>query len=101
GDWLSPSDSTGLHVGSMVTVANTSGVGLRLRSEPGLQGAKITTLAEGTQMTVLSGPYYVDGYLWWNIRGAAGSGFSAVAYWLSLDVNSQAVKSLKIAGVEP
>lgn len=82
GDWLSPTDSNGLRVGADVRVANTSGVGLRLRSEPGLAGERITTLPEGTTLTIINGPYYVDGYLWWNVKGSAGTGYCAVAYWL-------------------
>lgn len=86
GDWLSPNDLLGLRIGAAVTVANTNGIGLNLRTEPTTSATKITTLADGTQMTILSGPYYVDGYLWWNITGSSGTGYSAVAYWLFPDV---------------
>lgn len=82
GDWLSPSDSQGVRTGAEVVVSNTGGVGLNLRSEPGLSGSKITTLPEGTRMAVIGGPYHVDGYSWWNVSGEAGEGYSAIANWL-------------------
>jgi hypothetical protein len=82
GDWLSPLDSAGLRIGADVRVANTSGVGLNLRDEPGLSANELSALVEGTQMTIIDGPFYQDGYLWWNLGGPSGTGFSAVAYWL-------------------
>jgi hypothetical protein len=66
----------------VVTVANTSGYGLRLRTGPGLGYSVITTLSEGTQMTVIDGPVQADGYTWWKITGSPGTGWSAVGNWL-------------------
>lgn len=100
GDWLVPSDKFGLRVRAAVTVANTSGAGLRLRSAPGLSGTILTTMAEGTAMRITAGPYFADSYLWWHVSGAAGSGYSAVAYWLQPDV-AIAANALTIASVEP
>jgi len=66
----------------VVRVANTSGYGLRLRTGPGLSYSVITTLSEGTQMTVIDGPVQADGYTWWRITGSPGTGWSAVGNWL-------------------
>jgi hypothetical protein len=85
GDWLVPTDDGGLRVGAMVTVENTSGLGLRLRDAPGLDGTYLTTLSEGTPLTITGGPFFIDGFIWWNVAGTAGTGWSAVAYWLALD----------------
>lgn len=99
GDWLKPSDTNGLRIGAEVAVANTSGVGLRLRGEPGIDGEIITTLAEGTGLTIISGPFYVDGHLWWNVKSAAGTGYCAVAYWLFPEAQTE-TGSLKLTVVE-
>lgn len=66
-----------------VTVANTSGIGVKLRSGPGLTYNKITALPEGTKMYVIDGPVQADGYTWWQITGTPGTGWSAVGEWLS------------------
>lgn len=100
GDWLRPTDSNGLRIGADVTVANTSGIGLNLRKEPGVGGGKITTLTEGARLTIISGPYYVDGYLWWNVKGDIGTGYCAVAFWLFPDSQAE-MGSLKISALEP
>ncbi|HYG80686.1 MAG TPA: Ig-like domain-containing protein, partial [Pyrinomonadaceae bacterium] len=101
GDWLVPNDLAGLRVGAQVSVSNTSGVGLRLRKGPGLSEGIISTMPEGAQMTIISGPYYKDGYLWWNIRGGAGTGFSAVAYWLFPDAPATPTQTLTVASINP
>lgn len=100
GDWLTATDSNGLRIGAEVKVANTSGVGLRLRSEPSINGERITTLVEGTRLTLISGPYYVDGYLWWNVKGSAGTGYCAVAYWLFPQAQPE-MGTLTISALEP
>jgi methionine-rich copper-binding protein CopC len=103
GDWLIPNDGAGLRIGAQVTVNNTGGLGLPLRDEPGLSGTITKTLAEGTSMRILSGPYLVDGFVWWNISGDAGGGFSAVAYWLFPDISSTSngIGNLTVASSAP
>ncbi len=66
-----------------VTVANTSGFGLNLRSGPSISYSVITGLPEGTKMSVIGGPVQADGYTWWNITGSYGTGWSAVGEWLT------------------
>jgi len=79
GEWLTPITP---QLNTMVTVTYTSGYGLRLRTGPGLSYSVITTLSEGTQMTVIAGPVQADGYTWWKITGSPGTGWSAVGNWL-------------------
>jgi hypothetical protein len=95
-DWLVPTLGGGLATGAPVVVANTSGFGLHLRDSPGLSGNILTTFSDGTQLAIVGGPYYVDGYSWWNVTGASRSGFCATAYWML-----PSTSSLTISGVNP
>jgi Bacterial Ig-like domain (group 2)/Bacterial SH3 domain len=82
GEWLAPPPS----VGAVVTVSNTSGIGLNLHSAPSRSATVVKALPEGTQMTVIGGPTYAEGYTWWNLRGNVGgsqyTGWSATGDWL-------------------
>jgi hypothetical protein len=82
GEWLTPAPQVGI----TVSVTYTGGYGLRLRNGAGLSYSVITTLPEGTQMTVFGGPIQADGYTWWAIQGYVGgtlyTGWSAVGNWL-------------------
>jgi hypothetical protein len=82
GEWLTPAPQVGI----TVTVTYTGGLGLRLRNCANLSCSIITTLPEGTQMNVFSGPTQADGYTWWAIQGYMGgtlyTGWSAVGNWL-------------------
>jgi len=69
--------------GKEITVANTSGMGINLRSGPSISYSVITGLPEGTKMYVIDGPVLADGYTWWQITGTAGTGWSAVGEWLT------------------
>jgi len=83
GEWLTPITP---QINSTVTVTYTGGYGLRLRSGAGLNYSIITTLPEGTRMTVFDGPIQKDGYTWWAIKGYVGgiwrTGWSPVGNWL-------------------
>lgn len=46
-------------------VTFTDGTPLRVRKDPGLDGAVINKLAEGTGMTILDGPKCVSNAYWW------------------------------------
>ena len=63
---IPPSPPSGEIVsGAYVQVTGTGGDGLRLRSEPGLEG-KIQLLGlEAEVFLVKDGPMLVDGYTWW------------------------------------
>ena len=66
-----------LPVNANVTVVETDGQGVKLRSEPGLAGTLVEIIAEGTTMVVLEDdpdsqyaeyPVPSDGYLWYRMR---------------------------------
>ncbi len=67
----------------VVTVANTGGIGLNLRNSASVSGAVIAALPDGTTMSVIGGPTLADGFTWWNISGTYGTGWSAIAEWLT------------------
>jgi len=48
----------------MATIGNTGGVGANLRSVPGLAGAVIAVLGDGTRVILLEETRLVDGYNW-------------------------------------
>ncbi|HEV2528029.1 MAG TPA: SH3 domain-containing protein [Thermomicrobiales bacterium] len=49
-------DQTGLYIGAQATIAYTGGAGVLLRTTPGYDGAVVTSLGEGTTVTVTEGP---------------------------------------------
>jgi hypothetical protein len=83
GEWLTPITP---QLNTTVTVTYTGGYGLRLRSGAGLSYSVITTLPDGTQMTVFGGPIQADGYTWWALQGyvegVLRTGWSPVGNWL-------------------
>jgi len=78
GTWLTPAPV----VGGTVTVANTGGLGLHLRRDASARAPVVATLGEGASATVVGGPIQRDGYTWWRIRSASGTGWSAIGNWL-------------------
>jgi hypothetical protein len=76
-----------LSVGSTAQVANTDGVPLRVRQNPG--GAVLTEIVEGASFDVIGGPQCYDRYTWWQIQLPSGaSGWSAEGdtdgYWVTV-----------------
>jgi hypothetical protein len=64
-----------LEVGARARVTFTDGTPSRLRAEPGLDGAEIAQMAEGTEFSVIGGPWCADNYRWWQLElddGAIG-----------------------------
>lgn len=49
--------------------ARSPGVAINLRGEPGLSGRVVTTLPNGTTVTIIGGPRLVDGVNWWEVDG--------------------------------
>ncbi len=69
-----------LAVGGQGQVAFTGGTPSRLRDAPGLDGAQVALMAEGTPFDVIGGPWCADGYRWWQLQLADGTqGWSAEA----------------------
>ena len=71
-----------IQIGSTVMVVNTDGIGLRLRSSPGLKYPEITNLPDGTRMKVIGGPVQANGYTWWKVQDNPGTGW-CVGNWLA------------------
>ncbi|MCB9453324.1 MAG: PD40 domain-containing protein [Anaerolineaceae bacterium] len=59
---------TQLQIGSRARVAFTDGTSSRLRSEPGIEGAEVTLMPEGTEFDIIDGATCIDGYRWWQLE---------------------------------
>ena len=67
-------------VGAYVQVSGTQGAGLRMRAEPGLDGAIEFTALDSEVFLVIDGPIEEDGYQWWHLEApydATRNGWSA------------------------
>ncbi len=70
-------------VGIYVQVSGTEGVGLRMRSEPGLSSTTNFTALDSEVFLVIDGPVEVDGYNWWYLEAPydqSRNGWSAGAF---------------------
>ena len=56
---------TGVAIGNYVQITGTDGEGLRIRSEPGLNGNPVFLGFDSEVFVVQDGPREVDGYVWW------------------------------------
>ena len=56
---------TGIAIGNYVQISGTEGQGLRIRSEPGLDGEFVFLGFDSEVFVVQDGPRVVDGYTWW------------------------------------
>jgi hypothetical protein len=54
-----------ISIGSFVQISGTQGEGLRIRSQPGLNGSQLFIGFDTEAYTVLDGPRQVDGYSWY------------------------------------
>lgn len=66
-----------LQVGASAQVSNTQGATLRSRKQPSLDAPTTANFKEGERVKLLEGPVEADGFVWWRIEGASGSGWSA------------------------
>jgi hypothetical protein len=67
-------------VGAYVQVSGTEGAGLRMRTQPGLDGAVEFTALDSEVFLVIDGPVEEDGYQWWHLEApydAKRNGWSA------------------------
>ncbi len=60
-----------LAVGAYVQISGTGGNGLRVRSDPGLQGEVRFLALEAEVFQVTDGPRDADGYTWWFLAAPA------------------------------
>jgi len=56
---------TGIAIGNYVQISGTDGEGLRIRSEPGLNGNPDFLGYDSEVFIIRDGPREVDGYIWW------------------------------------
>lgn len=75
-----PTGSGTIAIGSTVTVANSGGTGVNFRSEPSTDAEIVDILLDGTELTVVDGPLDAEGYTWWQVEGAAGTGWLVQDY---------------------
>lgn len=61
-------DQSGLYIGAQATVANTGGAGVLQRLTASYDGAVVSSLADGTTVTITEGPVTdVSGQLWYGV----------------------------------
>ncbi len=65
--FASPTPLAGIAVGNYVQISGTEGQGLRIRAQPGLDGAFEFLAYDAEVFIVKDGPREVDGYTWWYI----------------------------------
>jgi len=58
---------TGIAIGNYAQITGTEGEGLRIRSEPGLNGEPVFLGFDSEAFLVQDGPREADGYTWWYI----------------------------------
>jgi uncharacterized protein YgiM (DUF1202 family) len=75
GSFLAHAPRTGL----VVRVATGNG-SVNLRTGAGLSAGVIATIPDNTTGTVVGGPQSAEGYTWWRIQTASGTGWSAGAF---------------------
>jgi len=63
--FASPTSPAGIAIGNYVQITGTQGEGLRIRSEPGLNGNPEFLGFDSEVFIVQDGPREVDGYAWW------------------------------------
>lgn len=66
---IPPPPAGELGIGAYVQVTGTSGDGLRLRSEPGLDSDVMMVASEAEVFKLDNGPVSTDGYVWWHLVG--------------------------------
>jgi hypothetical protein len=62
-------NSAEITIGAFVQIGGTGGTGLRLRSDPGLNGEVLFVGVESEVFRVDDGPVNMDDYIWWYLVG--------------------------------
>lgn len=65
--FASPTPPAGIAIGNYVQITGTEGQGLRIRAEPGLDGAFQFLAYDAEVFLIQDGPREVDGYVWWHL----------------------------------
>jgi uncharacterized protein YraI len=72
---------TNLTIGGTAVVSYANGDDVRLRAAPGLESAIVDLVPEGTEVSVLDGPFTADdGSLWYSVAVFGQSGYVAADY---------------------
>jgi hypothetical protein len=76
-----------LREGGRALIQNTDVNPLRVRISPSKNATVIAYIRDNEQVSVNSGPILADGFVWWNITGSSGTGWSAEhdnngTYWI-------------------
>ena len=76
-------------VGAYVQITGTSGDGLRLRADPGLDGTVRFLAIDGEVFLVQDGPREADGYTWWFLQAPYDPNVQgwAVADYMLVELN--------------
>jgi hypothetical protein len=75
-----PAAPTGAPAPAGATVAGTDGAGLNLRADPGLAGALLATLPEGSPVAPTGQTRSADGILWAEVGAGDVTGWAAADY---------------------
>lgn len=78
-----PTPEGSISLGQLVEVFGTGGDGLRLRTQPNLDGGITFLIVENEVLKVEDGPIEGDGYLWWylvNPYDSSTQGWAAANY---------------------
>ncbi len=68
--------------GGSAVVANTGGTGVNMRDAPTTGGNVVTTLSDGTAVTITGNSVDADGYTWWPVKTSDGTAGYIVADFL-------------------
>jgi len=66
-----------LQIGAGAQIVNIEGSVLRGRKQPNLKAVATAAFKAGERVRILEGPVDADGFTWWKIEGASGTGWSA------------------------
>jgi hypothetical protein len=66
-EFSTPQSNDQIKVGDYVQITGTGGVGLRIRSGPGIQNPPLFLGMDAEAFQVVDGPKEVDGIVWWNL----------------------------------
>lgn len=66
-EFSTPQSNEQIKVGDFVQITGTGGVGLRIRSGPGIQNPPLFLGMDAEAFQVVDGPKEVDGIVWWSL----------------------------------
>jgi hypothetical protein len=97
GEWLLPLNSSGIHPRGQARISNRGGLPIEVWSEIDSTNP-IGTLSEGTNVNLIEGPFFQDGFFNWKVQNSNIIGYVRTATWLvPYNTNNQ---QLSISNVE-